>query len=72
MRLRPSGAMMRSLVIAQSLGEYAGGSGGLFSELGASVQAGANWLQLSLREDRNLWITGVVCLGLVLWFFRRR
>lgn len=63
---------MRTTIFAQSLGEYAGGSGGLAAEFASAFRSGANWLQLSLREDRHLWIAAAVCLVLGLWVFRRR
>jgi hypothetical protein len=57
----------------QSLGEYAGASGGgLGAELASSVQNTARWVQMSLREDRSLWIAAAVCLVLSTWVFRRR
>jgi hypothetical protein len=59
------------MLIAQSLGEY-GGGGGIASGLATSVQNGMNWIQLSLREDRNLWLAAVVCVVLGMLFFRRR
>jgi hypothetical protein len=58
--------------IAQSLGEYGGGGGGIASGVATSVQNGARWLELSLREDRTLWIAGVVCVVLLLVVTRRR
>ncbi|HVH55912.1 MAG TPA: hypothetical protein VM791_06640 [Vicinamibacterales bacterium] len=60
------------MLIAQSLGEYGGGGGGIASGLATSVQNGARWLELSLREDRNLWIAAVVCVVLLLVVTRRR
>jgi hypothetical protein len=60
------------MLIAQSLGEYGGGGGGIASGLATSVQNGARWLELSLREDRTLWITAVVCVALFLFVTRRR
>jgi hypothetical protein len=29
-------------------------------------------VQLSLRENRSVWIAAVVCVAIVLWLFRRR
>jgi len=60
------------MLIAQSLGEYGGGGGGIASGVATSVQNGARWLELSLREDRTLWITAVVCVALFLFVTRRR
>lgn len=60
----------RTTLFAQSLGEYAGGSGGIAAELASVVQSGSQWHQLSLREHRLLWITAALVLGL--WAFRRR
>jgi hypothetical protein len=60
------------VLFAQSLGEYAGGGGGIASGLASSAQNGARWLQLTLREDRSLWIGAALCLVMVLWFSRRR
>ena len=60
------------MLSAQSLGEYGGGGGGIASGLATSVQNGARWLELSLREDRNLWIAAVVCVVLLLVVTRRR
>lgn len=59
------------MLFAQSLGEYAGGSG-LAARLASAVETGVDWLELSLREDRSLWIAAVVCLVLALLVFRRR
>ncbi len=59
------------MLIAQSLGEY-GGGGGIAAGIATTVQNGANWIQLSLREDRNLWIAAVVCVVVGMWLFRRR
>jgi hypothetical protein len=60
------------MLIAQSLGEYGGGGGGIASGLATSVQNGARWLELSLREDRNWWIAAVVGVVLLLVMTRRR
>jgi hypothetical protein len=60
------------MLIAQSLGEYGGGGGGIAPGLATSVQNGARWLELSLREDRNLWIAAVVGVVLLLVVTRRR
>ena len=60
------------MLIAQALGEYAGGSGGLGAELSTSIQKGVIWLQLSWRDDRSLWIGAIVCVLVGMWFFRRR
>ena len=64
--------MMTSTLFAQSLGEYAGGGGGIAGGLASSVQSGFRWLELSFREDQHLWIGAAVCLVLGLWVFRRR
>jgi hypothetical protein len=60
------------MLIAQSLGEYGGGGGGIASGLATSVQNGARWLELSLREDHTLWVAAVVCVALFLVVTRRR
>ena len=60
------------MLSAQSLGEDGGGGGGIASGLATSVQNGARWLELSLREDRNLWIAAVVGVVLLLVVTRRR
>jgi hypothetical protein len=73
LRALPSpGGTVRSTVFAQSLGEYAGGGGGIAAVMASAVRDTSNWLQLSLREDRHLWIGAVVCLVLAMWVFRRR
>ena len=61
------------MLIAQALGEYAGGSGGgLGATLATSFEKGMTWLQLSWRDDRSLWVGAIVCVLLGMWFFRRR
>jgi hypothetical protein len=60
------------MLIAQSLGEYGGGGGGIASGIASSIQNGARWFELSLREDRAYWITAVVCVVLFLVLTRRR
>ena len=60
------------MLIAQSLGEYGGGGGGIASGIATSVQNGSRWLEMSLREDRTLWITAAVCVALFLFMTRRR
>jgi len=54
--------MMRSLLVAQSLGEYGNGSG-LAAQFASAVQTGAACLELSLREDRQLWIVSALDAG---------
>jgi hypothetical protein len=63
---------MRAMLIAQSLGEYGGAGGGIAAGLASTVTNGINWVELSLREDRNLWIAAVVCVLLGMWLFKRR
>lgn len=64
---------MGRILLAQSLGQYGGASGGGIADaVTSSVQNAAVWVQLSLRGDRSLWIGGVVCLLLGMWVFRRR
>ena len=58
------------MLIAQGLGEYAGGSGGVAAELGALVQTTVWWVQMSLREHRGIWIAAAVCFGW--WALKRR
>ena len=58
------------MIFAQSLGEY-GGSSGLMAQLIRTVESGTQWVQLSLREDRPVWIGAAVCLVFVLWLSRR-
>lgn len=60
------------MLIGQSLGEYGGGGGGIASGIATSVQNGARWLELSLREDRTLWIAAAVCVLLFLVVSGRR
>lgn len=63
--------MRPPVILAQSLGEY-GGSSGLLARAIHALEAGMNWVQLSLREDRPVWIGAAVCVVLGLWLFRRR
>ena len=63
---------MKSMLIAQSLGEYGGAGGGIAEGIASSVRNGSYWLQNSWREDRSLWIGAVVCVLLGMWLFRRR
>jgi hypothetical protein len=59
------------MLLAQSFGEY-GGSSGVGARLIRAFESAAQWIELSLREDRSAWIAGVVCVVIVLWLFRRR
>lgn len=61
---------MKALLVAQALGEYAGGGGGVAAELGGLVQTAGQWLQLSLREQKVWWIAAALLFAL--WAFRRR
>lgn len=64
---------MGRILLAQSVGQYGGaGGGGIAEAVTSSVQNAAVWMQLSLREDRSVWIAGVVCLLFGMWVFRRR
>ena len=58
------------MVLAQSLGEY-GASGGVMAQLVSAIESGADWMQLSLREDHAIWIGAGICLVVGLWLFRR-
>jgi hypothetical protein len=58
------------MIFAQSLVEY-GGSSGLMAQLVRAVESSAQWVQLSLREDRPVWIGVGICVVLVLWLSRR-
>jgi hypothetical protein len=58
-------------LFAQSLGEYGAGSG-IAASVASSIQDGAHWLELSLKEDRGMWIAGAICVVLGVWLFRRR
>lgn len=59
------------MIFAQSLGEY-GGSSGVLAQLFGVFESGTQWVELSLREDRTIWIAAGICLVLGLWLFRRR
>jgi hypothetical protein len=59
------------MLLAQSFGEY-GGSSGVGARLIRAFESAAQWIELSLREDRSAWIAGVVCVVIALWLFRRR
>jgi hypothetical protein len=59
------------MIFAQSLGEY-GVTGGVIGQFARGVESGAEWIQLSLREDRAIWIAAGLCLVLGLWLTRRR
>lgn len=58
------------MIFAQSLGEY-GVAGGVIGEFARGVESGAQWIELSLRDDRAIWIIAAVCLVLGLWLTRR-
>ena len=58
------------MILAQSLGEY-GASGGVMAQLVGAVESSTEWVQLSLREDRAIWIGAGICLVVGLWLFRR-
>lgn len=58
------------MIFAQSLGEY-GGSSGVLARLVGIFESGTQWVELSLREDRAIWITAGICLVLGLWLSRR-
>jgi hypothetical protein len=58
------------MIFAQSLGEYAVTSG-VIAQLARGVESGAQWIQLSWREDRFIWIAAGLCLVLGLWLTRR-
>jgi hypothetical protein len=59
------------VILAQSLGEYAGGSG-LVASLAAAFESAAQWVEFSLRENSLAWIAAGVGLVFVLWLFRGR
>jgi hypothetical protein len=59
------------MLFAQSLGEY-GGFGSIIARLTTAFDAAAQWLQLSLREDRGVWIAVAVTIVVGAWLFRRR
>jgi hypothetical protein len=58
------------MIFAQSLGEY-GVSSGVIAQFFHAVESGTQWLQISLREDRPIWIAAGICLVLGLWLTRR-
>jgi len=58
------------MLLAQSFGEY--GGGGLLARFATLVESAAQWIQLSFRENRSVWIAAAVCVAIVLWLFRRR
>jgi hypothetical protein len=58
------------MIFAQSLGEY-GVAGGAVAQLARGVESGAQWIQLSLSEDRAIWIVAGLCLVLGLWATRK-
>jgi hypothetical protein len=58
------------MLIAQSFGEY--GGGGLLARAATLVESAIQWVELSFRENRSLWIAAAVCMAIVLWLFRRR
>ncbi len=41
------------------------------AQLVRAVESGTQWVQLSLREDRTVWIGVGICFVLGLWLFRR-
>ena len=59
------------MLLAQSLGEY-GGAGSIITQVASSVESGAQWVQLSLRDNPGAWIGAAVCIVVVVWLFRRR
>jgi hypothetical protein len=58
-------------VYAQSIGEY-GGASGVLAQVVRTLESAAQWVELSFREDRPIWIAAGVCLVIGLWVFRRR
>jgi hypothetical protein len=58
------------MIFAQSLGEY-GVAGGVLGQFASGVESGAQWIEMSLREDRVIWIAAALCLVLGLWLTRR-
>jgi hypothetical protein len=63
--------MMAFMFFAQSFGEY-GGSSGVGARMVRALESAAQWVELSLREDRPAWIAAIVFVVFVLWLFRRR
>lgn len=59
------------VILAQSLGEYAGGSG-LIGSLAAAFESAAQWVEFSVRENTVAWMAAGVGLLFVLWLFRGR
>jgi hypothetical protein len=65
------------MLSAQGLGEYAGlagssASGALGVESSSPLHNSLNWLQHSWHDDRGLWIAGIACVLMGMWFFSRR
>ena len=58
------------MIFAQSLGEY-GGSSGVLTQFVRVFDSATQWVELSLREDRAIWIGAGVCLVFGLWLSRR-
>jgi hypothetical protein len=58
------------MIFAQSLGEY-GVISGVIAQFVRAVESGTQWIQLSLREDRAIWIAAGICLVLGLWLTRK-
>jgi hypothetical protein len=58
------------MILAQALGEY-GAASDLVARFARVFDSGAQWVGLSLREDRPFWIAAAVFVVVVAWLFRR-
>jgi hypothetical protein len=52
----------------QNIGEYGGLAGGL----GGGIQSAVDWVEMSLQQDRGVWIGAAVLVVVLLFVFRRR
>ena len=49
------------MLIAQTMGEYGGLAG-----VGAAAQSAADWVEISLQQDRAVWIGVAIAFALLL------
>jgi hypothetical protein len=52
----------------QNIGEYGGLAGGM----AGAFQSAANWVEMSLDQDRGVWIGAAVVIVSLLFVFRKR
>ena len=58
------------MIFAQSLART-GVAGAVIGQFARAVESGAQWIELSLKNDRAIWVAAALCLVLGLWLTRR-